>query len=1289
LELTNQFTPFSIIKFMKKLFSTFIISIMVITALAQVKATGSSAEINLLGTNQNATTLIINTINFEQLPVQTPNGAAVIIRNNNATQLLEAGAPDLPKLAASITIGASDRMTVKVVSSSFTEYQNINVAPSKGNLYRDVDPATVPYTWGPAYQSDRFFPGELVSLREPHIIRDLRGQTVVIYPYQYNPVTKVLRVYNELTIAVEKADNNGANVITSHIAKPSISPEFDQIYRRHFINYAAMTDYTPVNEEGNMLVISYGDFMPAMEEYVEWKNTIGMPTEMVNVATIGNTSTAIADYIENYFTTNGLTFVLLVGDNAQIPTMTGGNLGGPSDVAYGYILGNDHYPDVFVGRFSAENIAQVETQVRRTIDYEKTPELITDDWYTTCLGIGSDQGPGDDNEYDYQHQRNIQVDLMAYNYTWNPELFDGSQGGNDAPGNPNASSVSTEVNAGTGIITYTGHGSTTSWGTTGFSNSTVSSLQNQGKLPFIWSVACVNGEFMNTTCFAEAWLRASQSGVPTGAIAFLGSTINQSWDPPMDGQDEMVDILVESFPTNIRRTFGALSMEGCMKMNDDFGSGGNEMTDTWLVFGDPSVVVRTDNPTAITANHNPTVFLGSTSFVVNSTANGAKAVVSVNGEILGSGIVANGQVEITFNALTNVNDTLTIALSQYNRIPYLAEVPVIPAQGPYVIYNNNQINDASGNNNGQPDYSETLLLNIGMKNIGVEATTNAIVKLRVNDPYITLVDSTENYGAVPAGQIVSMPDAFTFQVADNVPDGHVVTFKTYCQDNGEAWTSQFTLTMHAPALILVITEVLDPLGNNNGRLDAGETADIKVRIKNAGSAAAYSVIGTLATGDPFLTVNSAGIPYGNMEPNTYNEQQFNVTVAEFTPGGHSVYFELLFNGENNLQVSQSFNLVVGRIPVLVIDLDGNTNSGPAIQTAVQSLSITADYTTSMTTTPDLYQSIFLCLGTSPNAHVLTTTEAQKLVNFLNAGGRIYMEGGDTWYYDQISNPTNLHPLFNINGKGDNGGDITNVIGKTGTFTEGMNFTFSGDENYIDKLEPKNHAFTVFSNQALPFDVTIANDATTYKTIGSSLEFGGLTDAALPSTKLNLMQQYLTFFGIDRSPMWAAFTASSTAPAIETEVQFTDLSSPGFTNWEWTFEGGTPTSSTEQNPRTIYHNAGLFDVTLTSSNADSTKTTTKYDYINAADYTGIVDQSATVSFTVYPNPSNGVVNVRLSAEGTQLIAIELVDALGKITRRVDAASLSSNTISFSNIPSGLYLVRTITERGAIVQKVIVK
>ncbi len=277
------------------------------------------------------------------------------------------------------------------------------------------------------YEKDQFYPGKIAALRNPYIIRDYRGQTLIVYPFQYNPVQKTLRVYHNIKIRVKSVGKNGINPLIRQKELSSIDTEFSNIYANHFLNYDN-TDYTPVGEQGNMLVISYGSFMTDMQPFVDWKNTIGIPTEMVDVATIGSSSSAIKTYIANYYNTNGLTFVLLVGDAAQVPSSYSS---GDSDNDYSYVVGGDHYPDLFVGRFSAENTSHVQTQVLRTIDYEQNPTTGYD-WYTKNIGIASDQGPGDDNEYDYQHIRNMQTDLMNYTYTYSYELFDGSQGGNDA-----------------------------------------------------------------------------------------------------------------------------------------------------------------------------------------------------------------------------------------------------------------------------------------------------------------------------------------------------------------------------------------------------------------------------------------------------------------------------------------------------------------------------------------------------------------------------------------------------------------------------------------------------------------------------------------------------------------------------------------------------------------------------------------------------------------------------------------------------------------------------------------
>ena len=234
--------------------------------------------------------------------------------------------------------------------------------------------------------------------------------------------------------------------------------------------------------------------MDEMQPLIDWKTISGMHVEMVDVATIGG-STQIKQFIADYYNTKGVTFVLLVGDAAQVPSSTVG--GNDSDNNYVYIVGNDHYPDAFIGRFSATTADHVNIQVARTIEYEKEPMTETG-WWSECTGIASSEGPGDDGEYDYQHIRNLTDDLLGFTYTYNYEFFDGSQGGNDAGGNPSPADVAIAVNSGTTIINYTGHGSNTAWSSSGFSNNNVNNLTNVGKWPFIFSVACVNGNGLTT-----------------------------------------------------------------------------------------------------------------------------------------------------------------------------------------------------------------------------------------------------------------------------------------------------------------------------------------------------------------------------------------------------------------------------------------------------------------------------------------------------------------------------------------------------------------------------------------------------------------------------------------------------------------------------------------------------------------------------------------------------------------------------------------------------------------------
>jgi PKD repeat protein len=62
------------------------------------------------------------------------------------------------------------------------------------------------------------------------------------------------------------------------------------------------------------------------------------------------------------------------------------------------------------------------------------------------------------------------------------------------------------------------------------------------------------------------------------------------------------------------------------------------------------------------------------------------------------------------------------------------------------------------------------------------------------------------------------------------------------------------------------------------------------------------------------------------------------------------------------------------------------------------------------------------------------------------------------------------------------------------------------------------------------------------------------------------------------------------------VTFTDFSVCDITEWQWSFPGGTPETSTEQNPLVIYETPGSFDVELTISKDNITATTAYADFI---------------------------------------------------------------------------------------------
>lgn len=77
---------------------------------------------------------------------------------------------------------------------------------------------------------------------------------------------------------------------------------------------------------------------------------------------------------------------------------------------------------------------------------------------------------------------------------------------------------------------------------------------------------------------------------------------------------------------------------------------------------------------------------------------------------------------------------------------------------------------------------------------------------------------------------------------------------------------------------------------------------------------------------------------------------------------------------------------------------------------------------------------------------------------------------------------------------------------------------------------------------------------------------------------------------------AYFTAFPTKLCVGNTVQFTDTSTNEPTSWNWTFAGGTPATSTSQNPVVTYSTAGTYQVKMVTSNGIGTDSITVINYI---------------------------------------------------------------------------------------------
>ena len=815
--------------------------------------------------------------------VQAGNARYQTIDMPSAQLTERKGWAELPYVSTSVAVSDAAHITTRLVS---TDYYDIDLRhpmlPSRGTIYRSQNPDTIPYVTAlEALVCPRYPEAEHV-LDTPFVLRDVRGVRVCFYPFAYNAVEQRLRVFRRITVeVVERSSPRAMNAIVRRAAAHRLT-QSNGLYRQMFLNHTALPatrEPLPVaNEYGDILVITTPRDTAGIAPYIEWKRQKGFGVQRVVVPR----GTHVGQTVRDAFAANpDIMFVQLVGDWEDVKNGTEGSA--PADPSLGCVVGDDYYPDIAVGRFSCTNAQELAAQVNKSINYERSPDVSAqNEWYSTAISIASNEGGlnGDNGESDIAHSN------VIWDHKLRPDGYQRRlrfhQGQDDClPARLHAA-----IEEGASIMNYTGHGYSHSFVTTGYTTTNVRKLTNGHKLPFIIATACLVGAYDLGNNFAEAWLRQSNGG----AVATFMSSINQPWAPPMRGQDYFNDLLTGGYDydhnpgsginTEERRTLlGSIHINGLSLMLRDYGGVGRSTAQTWVVFGDAALQVRTAPPKTLAASS--MYALCGIAFSTEFTAEGLPAdniqvCLSQNGRYVSGFTDADGRITLPTDGF-EVGKALLVATG-FNTTTIYQEIDVLPIDGPYVKCVQMELNHDGLLLSGRPS-----LLQLKLQNIGLEASAASTVRLSSANPLV-MVEGEANIEALAPGANCLL-DSFALRTSPALPDGQHLHIDVEVVSAERTWTSTISLEAHKPKLVYQRASWNELLGADNQVV-------VNVDVLNAGSYEATDVQVELSTHSPLVL----GLPpiqrVSSIAPNSTGRVAFVVDIAPECTSDDAIPFEV-------------------------------------------------------------------------------------------------------------------------------------------------------------------------------------------------------------------------------------------------------------------------------------------------------------------------------------------------------------------------------------------------------------
>ena len=830
--------------------------------------------------------------------VSTEKGVFSYITMENTYPLGNVGDPTLPVVNKLIAIpyGVSN-ISVEVKNYSTTVYSLADFGiktlyPQQMPLRKDQKPEDVPFAYNEkAYNTNGFVERPIAQAKIQGTMRGIQIGALTVNPIQYDAATNSIRVYNDIEIEVRYSQYD-KSASYNEFAR-TFSPYFAGVYNQMFNWRDDVYDEHPDLWQNpvHMLIIADRMFEECLQPWYTWKTTKGFYLNINYTDEIGTSAAAIRAFIQDEYSKDAPTFLMIMGDKNQVAaSATGSETHCVTDLQYSSVDG-DEYPDMYHSRFPAETVAQMQAMINKALEYEQYTMPDPSYLNNVLLIAGEDSGWG------------VTVGRptiwYATNYYYNEEhgydqVHEYSHG--------QYSGCYTWLNEGVGFANYTAHGSNTSWAGPQFTVSDVNNLTNEHKYFLAMGNCCEAADWgISGTCFGEAMVRAENKA----AYAYIGSCPSTYWlndyyfgvgatsrhDGTMPSYEETTMGFYDAMWTdNAYNTVTSMMFIGNLASNAAQALGYELHCSTlydWQAYhtlGDGSVLPFRIQPTENTISHMPTLPIGIDFFTVSAEP-GSYVGISKDGVLYGAGMIdESGTTDIPISPITSGGD-VTVCVTHPQFIPYTAIIPAAALDGAYVA-----IDSFTPANVHVGDQSS---MSITFKNVGTQATngtTNITLSCESDD--LTINNGTDSFGNLDPDATIQV-DGFSYTIAEGVADGTRFTIQITAVCGDETWEGKAIITAGEAVL------QFEGMANAGGFVP-GETLTVTASFKNVGHYMATNAIANIASTSEYVTIENETVEVGTIDPTGIATCVFNITVDASCPTTEQLPLNFTLNADGGL-----------------------------------------------------------------------------------------------------------------------------------------------------------------------------------------------------------------------------------------------------------------------------------------------------------------------------------------------------------------------------------------------------